>query len=388
MKVRILDSSALLAIPPAALAAYVRNAGWRKAEPYGSHGDIYAGENRPEIILPRTDRLADYAAVVSRLIGIFGDVNGLGEVAIYRDLLGANRDIIRLRFQSLDDDGSIPIDDGVDLVSHARELLLSAACAATAPQPVYRAGANRDAAAYMRRVRLGQTEQGSFVVTILTPVPPVLEPRLDPSWARIEDEPYERQVTRRLVDALDASRDAAEKAHAGDGASAFESAVGAGVSANLCGALAKLIEISGGLEIRVNWAKTRPAPELGRRIRFSRADAPAFREAARTFLDREPRTDQELFGAVHKLSRGEDEIEGRVNFKVDLHGRSQSVSAILDQRNYSVAIRAHERRNPVIVKGDLERIGQRWRMVKAVIREVAHDDEDEDIDCDLRDPPV
>ena len=378
MKTRILDAGTLRAVSPPALAAYARGEGWAKTEAYGSHADIYIGEGRPEIVLPRTDLLADYASLVSRLIGIFGEVTERDELAVYSDLVGADRDVVRVRAVRGEDDGSIFLDDGVELVSQAREMLLAAACATRAPQAVYRAGANREAAEYMKQVRLGQTERGSFVVTLMAPVPPMLQPMLDDSWTDISDEPYERQVTRCLVRALDASRDAAERAHSGDGARAFEEAVGSGVSANLCDAVGRLIEQSNGLEVSVSWARTRPTPERRTSILFSESDAGTFKEAARTFRAREPRPDVQLFGSVHKLIRGEHEIEGQVTFKVDMNGRTQSVVSVLDQGNYSVAIRAHEARNPVVVRGDLERIGQRWRVTNAAVRELASDDDDVD----------
>ena len=378
MKTRILDTGALTAITPGALAAYVRDEGWTKTEAYGDHADIYAGENRPEIIVPRTDLLGDYASVVSRLIGIFGEMNSQDELAIYRDLIGADHDVVRVRAAGSEDDGSIFLDDGVEMVSQAREMLLAAACAAKVPQRVYRAGANREAAEYMKQVRLGQTEHGSFVVTLMAPVPPMLQLKFDDSWANLDDEPYERQVTRRLVLALEASRNAAERAHSGDGEGAFERAVGVGVSANLCDAVARLIEQSNGLEVSVSWAKTRPTPESRRSIRFSESDAGTFKEAARTFLAKEPEPDARLFGSVHKLTRDRNETEGHVTFKVDMDGKIKSVGSVLDQNNYSVAIRAHEARNPVILSGDLERVRQRWRVTNATVRELTSDDGDED----------
>ena len=377
MKTRILDPGALATVSPVALAAYVRGEGWTKTEPYGQHGDIYTGHDRPELILPRTDRLADYVSVVSRLIGILSEVNGQDETAIYRDLTGADHDVVRVRAIVSEDDGTVPLNEGVEMVAQAKEMLLSAACATRSAQAVYRAGANREAADYMKQVRLGQTEHGSFVVTMLGPVPPLLQTVPYPSWVDYDDEPYERQVTRRLVEALEASRDAAEKAHSGDGAAAFENAVDAGVSANLCDAMAKLIEGTNGLEVSVSWARTRPTPNLRRRIRFSESDAGAFKEAARLFLAREPRLDTRLFGTVHKLIRGEHEIEGQATFRMDIDGKNQSVSAILDQRSYSVAIHAHEARNPVIVTGDLERVKQRWHMANATVREFVTDDDAE-----------
>ena len=107
MKTRILDTGALKAITPRALAAYVRGEGWKRTEAYRDHGDIYAGENRPEIIVPRTDLLGDYASVVSRLIGIFGEINSQDELVIYRDLIGADHDVVRVRAAGSEDDGSI-----------------------------------------------------------------------------------------------------------------------------------------------------------------------------------------------------------------------------------------------------------------------------------------
>ena len=185
MRTRILDKGALTAISPLALVAYARGWGWKKTEPYGDRADIYVGHSCPEIILPRTDRLADYASVVSRLISIFGEVSELDELEVYRDLINSDHDVVRVRAVRAEDDGSIALDEGVELVSQSREMLLAAACATRVQRPVYRAGANLDAAEYMKRVRLGQTEHGSFVVTLMAPVPPTLQSMLDESWGKV-----------------------------------------------------------------------------------------------------------------------------------------------------------------------------------------------------------
>lgn len=377
MKVQILDAEALKAISPASLAACARGNGWRKNGTYGEHADVYIGENAPEIVVPRTDLLGDYASVVSRLIDIFSEVTRRDSFVIYRELAGADHDVVRVRMIRAEEDGCIPIDEGITLVSQSREMLLAAACATRSPRPVYRAGANREATEYMKRVRLGQTEHGSFVVALMAPVPPILQPALDESWTNYDEEPYERQVTRRLVQALEASNEAVEQAHSGDGARAFERAVASGVSANLCGAVARLTEHSRELEISVSWAKTRPTPEGQSSIRFSASDADAFKEAERIFRSREPRAGIPLFGIVYRLARKKYETEGQVTFRVDLDGKTQSVNSLLDQRNYSVAIHAHEKRNPVIVSGDLERIKQRWRITNATVREITGDEDGE-----------
>lgn len=287
---------------------------------------------------------------------------------------------VRVRSFGGDDDGSVRIDAGVEMVVQARQMLLAAACAARSPQPLFRAGANKEASDYMSRVRLGQTEHGSFVVALLAPVPPVLEPRLDPNWSGFDDEPFERQVTRRLATALCASRNAVELAAAGEGVKAFDKAINDGVSANLCEALASLIEQSSGLDISLTWARTRPTPEPHRNIGFSPNDAEILKEAARTFRARHPKPDVSLIGTVHKLKRDQDEIEGLVTLKAMVEGKLQSVRAILDQANYSVAVQAHDKKSPVLIRGDLERVGQRWQLTNASVVSLSQEDSVEDED--------
>jgi len=380
MKAQILDAEALRAVTPAALVAFARSEGWTRTESYGAHADVYAGHGRPEIVLPRTDRLGDYASVVSRLLAEFAKTIDQDEIATYRDLIGADRDVVRVRTCGGEDDGSVQIDAGVEIVAQSRDMLLAAACAVLNPQPFYRAGSNKEAMDYMRRVKLGQTEHGSFVVTLLTPVPPLLQPTqltLDQRWAKIEDEPMDRRVTRRLVEALEASRSAAERTLSGE-TKAFDKAVEYGVSANLCEAVAGLIDQSYGLEIDVTWAKTRPTPETHRKIAFSKGDSEVFREVARTFRLRQPKENESLFGTVHKLKREHGETEGEVTLKAMVDGKPQSVSAKLDETTYSIALQAHKARHPILVTGDLMRIGQRWRMEYPIVREIPADDSADD----------
>lgn len=384
MTAHILDQEALCAISPAAIAAFARSESWFKVEGYGAHADVYAGAGRPEIIVPRTDLIADYASAVSRLIEIFAKCTDRDERMVYRDLASADRDVVRVRIRSSEDDGSVALDTGVRIVAQARDMLFAAACVARSPQAVFRAEDNREASDYLRRVKLGQTEQGSYVVTLLSPVPPLLEAvGGDPgsgaarckTWASLEDEPLERVVTRRLMDGLQAARDAADRTRAGD-TSAFEGAVTAGVSANLCEAVAGLLDQSAGVDIGITWARMRPTPEVQRTVSFSEKDAGVLREAARTLRQRQPRTNVTLFGTVHRLKAGHAETEGAVTLMAAVDDRLQPVSAVLDQPNYDIAVRAHTANTPIVVTGDLGRAGPRWQMTNVSIRELPGGDDE------------
>lgn len=381
MKLAINDNDALRSIAPAALVAYAVSEGWTRAESFGDHSDVYQRPNSSELILPGTDALGDYPAVVSTILRVLAAEEGRDEMQLFRDLVGADRDVIRVRAPLADDDGSVSIDAGVELVSQARDMLLAAACAAKDPRAAYRAGKVKDAASYMDRVRLGQTEHGSFIVTLLAPVPPALDTVEQTSFWPVEaEEPFDRKVTRMLAKALEASRRAAESAVRGNGMSAFREAIGYGVNANLCDALATLIACGAGLEVSLTWARTRPTPERRRVIRFSASEGEIFQEAARQFRSMEPRPDERLDAFVVTLDRQAQAGEGKVTLKTFLDGQPVSVRSTLPARMYDAAIAAHKAGHGIAITGDLKRAGQRWVLDHPRNLQVTPDDDNLDRD--------
>lgn len=375
MKASIHDPEALASVSPAALSAYARSLGWAKADAYGEHSDIYVAEGLPEIILPRTQNIADYASVVSQLMGLFGDAADIDALSLYRDLVTADRDVNRLRVGEGGEDGSLPVSSGVDLMVGARDMVLAAACSLQDQRPVYRMGANRDATEYLNQVRLGQTEQGSFVVTMLTPViPPPMDPALIEDFEPI-DAPIGRRMTKHLESALAATRRATELANTGN-ADAFREAVSQGVSANFCEAIVTLLEPFPTLDTSFSWARTRPVEAKAPSFRFATADAPILQEAARSLRAREPRQETPVFGVVRRLQRGEHETDGAISLMVSIDGRNQTLSAVLSQSEFEQAIEAHRNKEPVVLTGDLERVGQLWKLLNPRILDVIKGDED------------
>ena len=382
MKASIRDKGALAAVSPVALSAYARSAGWIRTEPYGDHSDVYAADGLPEIVLPKTRQIGDYANVVSQVIEIFAQTADMDELALYRDLVTADRDVIRVRAASMDE-GEVSLADGVNLVNGARDMLWAAACSLRAPRPLYEVKENKEANDYLGRVHLGQTEQGSFTVTLLTPiVPPVQQPSNpditddgsnikavplvqqfpNPEW-NIEDDPIERQVTKRLSEALGATREAIERTATGDD-DAFITAVPRGTSANLCEALVKLVEPFPSVDVGLSWARTRPREKARDVVRFDNDHAPILKGAAISLRERKPEISRsrQVIGFVQRLKRSEDETAGTITLRADIDGASRSVTTVLNPNDYEQAIRAHRDKSRIVVKGDLERVGQQWRL--------------------------
>ena len=343
--------------------AYLGANGWNREESLGGDtADIYilAEDEREAAIVPASEHYGDYGTRIYQIAEQVGRVEGRRMLAVLMDLALAESDLVRVRLPNADDDNAVSLADGAAALDETKGLLLAAACSADRPQRMYRAGRNRRAAEYLRKVRLGQTEPGSFVINILSPVPPSLQNTLFP------EEPFERRVARKLVSGLQASRRATDRVNRGaTGIGDFEERVDDGVSANLCRSVARLTEVGGGLEVAVSWAMTRPdgseAPERVA-VRFRPPDAPVLDEAARVLAHRQERTDEEIQGYVSRLARDQTDPQGTATIKAFVDGRLTSVKAVFDPTDYSEITRAHDDRLSVSLEGDLQREGQRWRL--------------------------
>ena len=255
--------------------------------------------------------------------------------------------------------------------------MLSAACSAWNPQPTHRAGRVRKADEYINRVRLGQTERGSFVVTLLAPVPPSVVAGSDTVWPKEEAEPYDRLVTRTLKSGLDAAASAIEKYNLGSDIKVFESAIRQGLSSNLCEAAAKLSSRDSSVEVSVTWAKTRRTPEARWTRNFTNSEGEMLLEVARIFKERQPSPDEHIEGIITKIAREEESFDGRISLRAVIDGKYTSIKAQLRPDDYDVAINAHKLKLPISMNGTLERVGSRWKIVDPTNLQTS-DSEDED----------
>lgn len=393
MRATILDAAALKAVSPAALKAYARAAGWRQAEAYGDYSYVYVARGRPEIILPSIPDLGDYANIVSRLVEIFADAAETDELSLYRDLVTADRDVVRVRAGE-ESDGTIAVDDGLALFRGTRELVRAAAYSLWSPRPLYRADSNREAVKHVQGFYLGQTEQGSFTVTLLTPVvePPVQRLLLEddpverqmkdlkvmPRSSKglvLEDDPVERRITKRLTGALTAAREAARAA-----IEPTSEMVEEGVSVNLCEALVKLIQPFSILDVSVTWARTLPRQTARETVHFSQDDVLSLQELGQSFRNVELRRNEPVTGNVYQLKRPKANAPGNIALQASIDEQNQLVEARLEPSDYEQAIQAHQAKAPISMKGDLERIGkQRWRLLNPhVVNVISNDGEADD----------
>ena len=368
MNIQATDIALAGAVTPRGVHAYLAANGWTKLGfCHGNTGDVYRlrEDEREGVLVPASTEFADYVTRLMQLAETLGRVENRRQSMVLTDLSLAEVDLIRVRLPKAYDDSSIPLSGGVDLLDESRKLLLAAACSVSGPQRMFRAGRNQKAAAYIDKVRLGQTEPGSFVVNMLVPVSPSLT-ESEPTQLPLL-EPFERRATRMLVSGLRASREATELVNRGENIRAFEERIGKGVSANLCQATANLISTGSGLDVSVSWALTRQPHEdqTDERavVAFTSSDAPVLQEAARILGDRQERYDERIEGYVSALARDQSDPDGRVTVKAVIDGALSSVKVDFSPPEYARITDAHNRRLSVSLEGDLFREGQRWRLM-------------------------
>jgi hypothetical protein len=366
MKTIIRDSAALASLSWVDLKSYLDAEGWHQLGEYAEKASMYTHADSSgrvwEVLVPLRDDVADYAERMGDAIHAVAHVEARDVQAVFADLSSAGTDVIRLRAPLADDDGSIKLTQGVAMYREAENLMLAAACAAREPRRLYHARKIAEVRDYLDSVRLGQTERGSYVVTVRSPVGPALRaPSQLPLWDE-EDEPFPRAVTLKLSQALQSATVAIRTAIESDRFEAFEAAVEQGVNANLCDALAQLAANGGGLDVRISWARVRPAPTAERHFRFSRDMARVLESAAQEFRRNEPKLDEQLEGFVIHLDRAPEQSSGSATLRVLLDGRSRRLRANFEPREYSLVVRAHDAKLPVSVEGDIFPSNQRWEL--------------------------
>ena len=196
----------------------------------------------------------DFSRRMGEVFKELAEVESRSQLEILRDLLTTSSDLIRVRAA-----GQKRIRAAFRLrqASHTWKVsekpVLAAACSTIRKSAQYPTKKPVEAVDYVKKVRLGQTEQGSFVLTVLCPIPP----ELSPAATFVPIEPYGRRVTKTFMGALSAiqsaSRHAVEEGRLGP----FREAIQQGVSANLCDALVRIGEAipETAIDITMAWSK-------------------------------------------------------------------------------------------------------------------------------------
>ena len=348
---------------------YLRSRAWQPDAQASTDGiGVYRLPKEPaaELLLPLRRDWADYAQRMGDVVWTLAAVEQRPVWEVLNDLSAPAGDLVRLRVLAPNATlGTLPLDDGLRLLQGGRDLLLAAACSAHQPQAYYPRQSFREALDFLESCRLGQSERGSYVATIIAPVPVDFEPSLFPNDLeediQIASEPYPRKVILQLMSGLRVLRQAIQ----GGAPERILQGVQAGVSANLCEALAAMTPSNeqGSLEIRTSWSRLRPrVPQsLPQQVCFGQGEFSIIQEAGRRLREGVAPRRQRIEGfiiSLHAEATLFEEFEGRVVMRTDVGSRSSRVRFVLSKQDYARACDAHRDGRRVAIDGVLQREAQ------------------------------
>ena len=353
------DSRSVAALSPPHVAGYLRSRGWTDEGKFGPFGQLYAihrGGRDEQIVLPRLATIGDFVRRMAEVLETLARVEDRSPSQVLFDLTLAPFDVIRVRSKDADDYGSVPLDAGLRLHEETRRAVAAAALAEAAKKPrrAWKGGRPDSVVQYMGHVRLGQTENRSFSLTVLSPYS--FDPTDQPDFF---EHAFGRRVTLKFGTALMAIQGALAEAVASDPLSAFEKTLDAGVSADMCHALAKLADSDAGVEISVGWSPAKPVQEPVS-IGLTRQDAAVLDEVARTFSRQEPEPDCTIEGLIRQINVKLDSFDGSVIFEAHLPNQSglKKVKVDFEERHRERVFRAAHEKKWARITGELRRDGR------------------------------
>lgn len=369
-----------LALSPSAVSSYLGSAGWdlEAADEAAAVWGLSEGRGtRARLLLPLDRSYADFAPRFQEALRTLRLVHDWDLQQLATHVLGARSDFLFVRADQSTPDGTIPLRQAQSLLDGAQQLLLYAACSAIRPRSTYGSGRRpKEASNFLNDdVRMGHTQRGSFVITVLTRldaddtviVEPdaneLIAPGASDAGAHTAGEvaaiipPFQRRVMATLATALELTHQAVQTGASGR----LERAVERGVSANLVDALAGMTSYEGlhSLDLSFQWAPAEPVPPPAtEHVLITREEMPRLAAAANLLRQVPDVVRDSITGQVIRLERAETD-EGIITIEGTV-GRStrRKVRVDLNGEPYDTAIRAHRQRLPVTATGDITKRGR------------------------------
>jgi hypothetical protein len=338
-----------------ALRDYLAARRWQGVPSRLGYAALYRspGDGAIEVQIPLDLELADYADAITLAARRISGFEGRAVEEVLRDLLRPRSDTIRYALSGgSTETGTIGLIAGLSLVEGALKSLLASACSVRRPRRFHPRMTLADAESYVRGCRLGQTEIGSYVLTVDAPLD--IHEQLD-----AHDIPFGRRATTLL---FESTAYLARAIRQGEAARVLDGPADAPlVSANLCEALVEMMppDESAGLRLTGAWSPLIPAPaSLPVAVHFDRTMFESVERLAQQLRPSQSSERAHFVGKVVELSGAPNptgQLEGDVILQIQADDQLLEVRVTLGPEVYAHAGAAHLSQQYVSVHGQLQR---------------------------------
>jgi hypothetical protein len=387
-------------VGPSQLKAYLMSAGWNLIRADSeSASELWEAEDgspyRSQVILPVDPTFVDYRRRLSDSLQRLCDVYGWDLSQLLRSVQAVRSDMLFIRADQTTRFDSIPLRQAEQLIHGTVQMLQAAAWSTVSPRASLSGRKPNVVTQFLDDdLRMGHTQRGSFVLTVLTRVDDEVEvatshdllsadeveeavvPAVGESAPRDVSgheetrfmlPPFQRRVMSTLATGLEETKNLTEST---SGSSRMELAVGRGVSAQLCASLSEMTKHEGlrSLGMSFQWAPLplfeTPPVSL---VSIGRDNIDALNSLTERFRaqERNPNSRVTIYGRVVRLERtdpkqGEDAVTEAIVTVVGVEGRKTRRQARIEVSGelHQIAIRSYERQRSISVTGELCREGQ------------------------------
>jgi hypothetical protein len=346
----MIDSDLVESINPTDLALYVEKVAGRPTNTNPGRWKAHVRDD-VELLVPLDRSDSGYNIRVEELLHNLTVVLHQPLRALVSSIRAQHDDVIRLVLGTVKH-GSIDLEKGTRAASALRTLLLSGARAAEEPRLAFAGRASESVRRFSEGLRLGLSEPGSYILTVSSPLDVGVVD--DPS----SDLPFPRKSVSTTALACMAAKDLATSSDWRDG-DGFQKYQDAGVSANLCAAIAELSQNSETDEFRLQfqWSAVFPAPRIDQ-VSFNGRDGQELLSAASALRERALDSLEEVSGRVERLSSENPSDGGIATVRASIGGRFLLVDVNLRAAQYDAALRAHLQSSAVRAFGPVTRKGR------------------------------
>jgi len=344
-------------VTPRAIKNYATSLGWLPVPNVNGAIAVYhhPKEILRQLVVPLDETYDDYGGSVAEAVRKLAEFEDRPALEVLNHLLLPPADVLRFKESGPDTEtGTAPLDQVISLLEGTKKMLLSMAHSVLTPRRYHPRLSRTEADQFLESCRMGQTERGSFVVTIACPHDFL-------QGTSGQGESYSRQITQGLLESLSAIDDATDNNTVDDLSDEAKFPL---ISANFLESLLMLRPEAerASLQVSASWSRALSPPSAGKAksVLVLRQDCFEAVEYLAPKLRAIPEPRQtSLVGFVDQL-RGQQGRDGRMAGEVVVlfiqeSGESLRARLDLSADDYQAAGKAHLENNPVFFRGILVR---------------------------------
>lgn len=343
-------------VTPGDVTEWLQLHGWNRVAALGDIAQRWQGEGT-HVVVPMLASSPDFSLRWSEMLRYLAGALDTDPAGVILAVTKSGSDVAEFRATGQIDD-SLPLGDAATFIDSVRRWMQASANSALQPRSYFGHSVPDAARDHARKVRMGQTRRGSYIVPVISRLP-ILAPDNDADALLFEEvtyEPFARTAMLRLAEGLSTLRDLTHGSTMPNRSRITES-VAAGVSSELCEAAANTLETGSidGLNVTFSWAERLPLANDPRAVALDSEAAPFIREVENVLKGEPVVGRQTVVGYVKRLDRGEEDEVGRVTLRVLDNDKARNVTVGLNDADYHIAGEANTDRRMVSATGVLHR---------------------------------